>query len=150
MTASTDSGPKASVLSGRNSVLAGLFFVMAYLWPNSSGLGFSMCWFHSFTQLPCPACGTTRSVWAIVHGQWLHAWQLNPLGFLTCGLALLFFIGPLVHHLVPGLDARIASSKWRNYATLTVLAVVVVFGILRLAAFRYPILANLMHITPAI
>ena len=150
MTASTNSGKKTSSLSGRNSVLAGLFFVVAYLWPYPNGVGFSLCWFHSITHLPCPACGTTRSVWAIVHGQWAHGWQLNPLGFLTCGVVLMFLTGPILRRLAPGFDERIDSPKWKNNATLTVLTVAVVFGLLRLAAFRYPVLADLMYITPAI
>ena len=145
-----DFSKKTSVLSGRNSVLAGLFFVAVYFWPSPDGVGLPLCWFHSLTHLPCPACGTTRSVWAIVHGQWAHGWQLNPLGFMVCGLGLMFLAGPLLPRFAPGLEARISSPQWRNYATLTVLVVALIFGILRLAAFRYPVLADLMHITPAI
>jgi hypothetical protein len=43
--------------------------------------------------LPCPGCGTTRSVLSILHGSFLEALWLNPLGYL----ALFFLISaPLI------------------------------------------------------
>jgi hypothetical protein len=39
------------------------------------------CLFKLATDLPCPACGTTRAVAALWHGDWRSSWSINPLGF---------------------------------------------------------------------
>jgi len=39
--------------------------------------------FAGYWGFGCPTCGTTRSLWSILHGDFLTAWRLNPLGFLV-------------------------------------------------------------------
>jgi len=46
------------------------------------------CLFHKITGLPCPSCGSTRSVLAILQGNFGEAWQFNPFGFLIIGLMI--------------------------------------------------------------
>lgn len=47
------------------------------------------CVFKLASGLPCPACGTTRSIIALWHGDWRASWRINPLGFpALAGLAL--------------------------------------------------------------
>jgi hypothetical protein len=55
------------------------------------------CFFSTISKLPeiplcpavwfggigCPACGTTRSVWSIMHAQFVDAWALNPIGYVV-------------------------------------------------------------------
>src|SRR6187551_2412091 len=41
------------------------------------------CMFKSVTGIPCPACGTTRSVLHIAHGDVQQAALINPLGFVA-------------------------------------------------------------------
>jgi len=41
-----------------------------------------VCLFKYLTNIPCPSCGSSRSVMAIVHGDIHEAFYLNPLGFL--------------------------------------------------------------------
>ena len=55
--------------------------VGAWLWLR---LGYPVprCTWHEFTGIPCPSCGATRSVIAILSGDWLRAFLLNPLVFL--------------------------------------------------------------------
>jgi len=43
----------------------------------------SICLFKKATGYACPACGTTRSVFAILRGEFMHAIMLNPLGLLV-------------------------------------------------------------------
>jgi hypothetical protein len=43
----------------------------------------SICIFKNVTSLPCPACGTTRSVMSIYQGNISQAALYNPLGFLA-------------------------------------------------------------------
>lgn len=47
------------------------------------GDGISVCLFKHVTSVPCPSCGTTRSVIAICNGEWLHALWLNPIGYIA-------------------------------------------------------------------
>jgi hypothetical protein len=46
------------------------------------------CLFYKITGIPCPSCGSTRSVLAILHGDFAQAWQFNPFGFLIVGLMI--------------------------------------------------------------
>ena len=42
-----------------------------------------LCPFRHFLGWSCPTCGTTRSVWAILHGNLATAWGFNPIGFIV-------------------------------------------------------------------
>lgn len=52
----------------------------------------TVCIFKQITTLPCPACGTTRSVITIANGEIAEAVMINPLGILAF---LLLIISPL-------------------------------------------------------
>ncbi len=41
------------------------------------------CFIKTVTGIPCPSCGTTRSVMLILHGNFFDAFRLNPLGFVA-------------------------------------------------------------------
>ncbi|MBR5467065.1 MAG: DUF2752 domain-containing protein [Bacteroidaceae bacterium] len=46
------------------------------------------CLSKQFLHIPCPSCGTTRSVIAILNGDLLSALLINPIGYLAgIGLA---------------------------------------------------------------
>lgn len=49
-----------------------------------------MCPIRLLTGYPCPACGTTRSVGAILTGNFNLAWGLNPLGFVLIAMVLIW------------------------------------------------------------
>jgi len=44
---------------------------------------FPLCAYRIVTGHPCPTCGTTHSVWAIMHGRFVDAWYYNPAGFVV-------------------------------------------------------------------
>jgi len=76
---------------------------LAPLWPMLSGL-LRPCAFRTLTGLPCPTCGTTRAVLAVVRGDLGAAIVFNPLAtvvlmvFLGGGLAAPLWVcsgGPL-------------------------------------------------------
>lgn len=55
----------------------------------SSSIG-QICMFKATTTLPCPSCGSTRSVIAIFQGNLLQALYFNPLGLIiVIGLLIL-------------------------------------------------------------
>ncbi|HTX17260.1 MAG TPA: DUF2752 domain-containing protein [Bacteroidota bacterium] len=51
----------------------------------------TVCLFKEVTGLPCPSCGTTRSIELLLHGDLPGAFVTNPLGLL---LALGLFVIP--------------------------------------------------------
>lgn len=62
------------------SATALLWLAAACLWAPD----FSPCPFRLATGLPCPACGSTRAVAAILRGDFAEALRLNPIGYLLC------------------------------------------------------------------
>jgi len=50
-----------------------------------------VCLIKLITNIPCPSCGSTRSVIALIHGDWLQAIYINPFGII---IALIMLIIP--------------------------------------------------------
>lgn len=51
-----------------------------------TGRPVSLCLFKRLTHLPCPTCGSSRAVLALLHGRVVQAWLYNPL-VVTAGWA---------------------------------------------------------------
>jgi hypothetical protein len=49
----------------------------------------TVCLFKKLTSIPCPSCGTTRSVVLLSKGNFSEALFLNPLGYLAAFLLLI-------------------------------------------------------------
>lgn len=45
--------------------------------------GANICLFKSATGIPCPSCGSTRSIMAMLHGDFWSGLLINPLGLLS-------------------------------------------------------------------
>lgn len=50
---------------------------------------FEVCLLKKITNLPCPSCGTTRSVAAILNGDFGQAFLINPLGFIAISFLII-------------------------------------------------------------
>ena len=50
----------------------------------------SVCLFRTVTGIPCPSCGTTHSVLAIMKGDFYQAARMNPLGFIVLPALIIF------------------------------------------------------------
>ncbi|MFQ3213210.1 MAG: hypothetical protein ACJAT1_001000 [Marivirga sp.] len=71
---------------------------------------FTPCMFKSITSIPCPACGTSRSVFLIAEGAFTKAVQMNPLGYLVVsGLVILPFW--LLHDLLSKKDTLFYATE---------------------------------------
>lgn len=73
-----------------------------------------ICAFRGVTGQPCPLCGGTHACAALVEGNFLAAWQLNP-GLMPL-LALAF--AHTVQLAYEALTARRVSARWRIGARL--------------------------------
>jgi hypothetical protein len=61
------------------SVLGIVWAAGAVVWLGTFGVPPIACAFRSITGLPCPTCGTTRALVALVHGAWRESLALHPL-----------------------------------------------------------------------
>jgi hypothetical protein len=57
-----------------------LWLFIHYLFPES--LQRSVCIFRFISGVPCPSCGTTRSVVSLFQGHFMLALKFNPLGII--------------------------------------------------------------------
>lgn len=55
---------------------------------SNTNSGIEICPFKRVTTLPCPSCGSTRSVIALISGDLQKALSINPLGFLIAAVLL--------------------------------------------------------------
>jgi hypothetical protein len=72
------------------SCLAGYTWLGINYWGfKSADSTIEMCIIKQATGIPCPSCGSTRSVEALLHGNVLEALKWNPLGFLLFVLLII-------------------------------------------------------------
>ncbi|MFV0378304.1 MAG: DUF2752 domain-containing protein [Mangrovibacterium sp.] len=71
--------------------ISGYAWLLIQLSQNGTNTGLpTVCFIKSVTGVPCPSCGSTRSVLELLHGQLKSAFLLNPLGFvLLAGLLII-------------------------------------------------------------
>lgn len=92
----------AMIFSVKNKFYATLscFILAGWGWlfvaSRQSVSSFTPCVFKNITGIPCPSCGSTRAVVAILNGRFMEAFLLNPLGYLLIILAIALPIWLLV------------------------------------------------------
>lgn len=109
---------------------------MSYVWITVSLLTDTtnskpLCLLKRISGVPCPSCGTTRSILSILHGHFKEAFYLNPLGYLA---VIILLTAPIV--LVVGLIKKrnylyevfsfINSTKWTYKVWIPALTVLII------------------------
>ena len=99
----------------RPLILIQLALFVLWLWGNLSGLPWGIpCLFRRFTGLSCPACGTQRALFSLLHGDSLTAWHFNYLlsfiALLLCTLAFLAWRKSPLYRPLTSLPAVIAYA----------------------------------------
>ena len=103
--------------------LLALLFLGRFLAVRASGFstGPSVCLFRNVTGLPCPFCGSTRSVGHILQGEFSHALYSNPLGYFGLGFLIVLFLSPAT---IKSASSSVAQKWWtltqRNQIVITV------------------------------
>lgn len=69
-----------------------------------------LCLFRIATGLPCPFCGTTRSIGSLVQGDVSAALAFNPLGVLVLLVATAMLLLP---RRVSEINRNLAAAWWR-------------------------------------
>jgi uncharacterized protein DUF2752 len=65
--------------------------VVYFVDPTKPGSWLPRCPFNWLTGLDCPACGSTRMVYALLHGDLVAAWHFNAV-MLVAGLPMLAWL----------------------------------------------------------
>jgi hypothetical protein len=105
--ASTTGAPPRRVYLVRAAGIAALFgSFFAVL-----GSGSVPCSFARATHLPCPGCGSTRSAWALLHGDVLGALRMNPLGPVLAAIVACLGLLTTYHVLIDGTPNRLADTR---------------------------------------
>nr|WP_314411090.1 DUF2752 domain-containing protein [Streptomyces sp. DSM 40484] len=126
--------PRADVL--RHPAAAPLAVLVAgaagagYLYgtdPHEPGHLLPACPFRFVTGLLCPACGGTRMVYDLMHGQFTAAWLDNRALLLASPLALAL----LARWIVEGLRGRRWRPRLSSRVQVLVLAVAVTWTVVR-------------------
>lgn len=112
-----------------------MFGIGLYLTPNAQGhgthqqLGLPPCSIYYLIGRPCPSCGLTTSVSAILHGQLALAWRANPIGFLIVAAAVGVALNSLLA-LFTGRSLRIEPGRF-NLILVALLSLWLVHGAIR-------------------
>jgi hypothetical protein len=73
--------------------------IAGYIWlfiglvqENSTSKPVEVCLIKHVTNIPCPSCGSTRSILSLIKGNLIQAFSINPIGIL---IALILILTPL-------------------------------------------------------
>ena len=145
MTTGTDSSPKRariqralwwSIGLGSTAVLLASFLVE----PDPRGygthtqLGLPPCGFQMLTGSPCPGCGLTTAFAHGIRGEWVLAFQANPLGLalflIVCASVPLAAVAATRGWSVDAVVSRFSLNRW----ALAIAGCAVVLWVARVAA----------------
>jgi Protein of unknown function (DUF2752) len=96
-------------------ILCAAALVFSFALPLRALPHLTLCWFYSFTHIPCPACGLTRAFLCISHGDWRQAFIFNPFGFVWYLLIIYGFLRPLLLRNAPRLFAPVEKMLAANF-----------------------------------
>lgn len=89
------------------------------LWDIPAEPTWTICGFRNLTGLPCPGCGITRGLSALLHGKWLRAIHFNPLAILALLLLVIMWLRSLCA--LSGWNSTLnrIEGLWRHRRVLT-------------------------------
>lgn len=65
------------------------YLSLAFIWQHEQNHDVVACPVKALTGIPCPSCGSTRSVMAIINGNFTEGLLLNPLGYIVATVMLI-------------------------------------------------------------
>lgn len=73
--------------------IAGYIWIYFSLWhEHAASNSANVCMFKQITNMPCPSCGSTRSITNLTKGNFKEALAINPLGYF---IATVMILAPL-------------------------------------------------------
>jgi uncharacterized membrane protein AbrB (regulator of aidB expression) len=106
--------PPTTIRTREARVGAAAMLGVALIWPALPVHPPLACPLRTLTGVPCPMCGMTRAVVALVHGHALQSLRFNPGGILVVLLALALVAGFRVERvrLPPWLLLLVPAVLW--------------------------------------
>ena len=104
-------------------LLAGIVLVTALIWPLTG----TSCISRASTGLPCPGCGLTRSVLALLRGDWRLSFQMHPLTVPLGLVGLYFLVKYLLHLAGRPLDKVLNPTKLANCEKKAMIGLIIAF-----------------------
>jgi len=92
---------------------------------------FSICFFHTLTNLPCPGCGLTRSFVWLLHGDVVRSLAFNPFG-IAIFVAWSWKSMADGWNLVSGYEIRLLTIPYRRTARQVFVFSFLIFGLVRM------------------
>lgn len=127
------------------AALAAMGAGMLYLSPPGQSWFLPACPIHAATGLFCPGCGTTRALYALLHGRLAEALDANLL--LVGLLPVLAVLGVLLFTAAVR-DNRVRDLRFPPWATFGLLALVTLFTVLRNLPDSSPLLGWVSYLAP--
>lgn len=97
--------------------ILGITCLAGYIWlyynlylQNTKSSSESFCMIKRITNIPCPSCGSTRSVSSLLHGDFAGAIYWNPLGLVVLAIMIVLPIW-LAVDLILKKDSLLQSYK---------------------------------------
>lgn len=69
---------------------AGGFVWLGYVFFNRPAAVMGACLIKGVTGVPCPSCGTTRAIEALLRGRFMDSLLLNPFGIVVLSVMIVF------------------------------------------------------------
>jgi len=109
-----------------NFRLPALLGLLVLFFLPKDGLGMIACWFQLILDVPCPACGLTRGMSALLHLEIYKSFIYHPLALIVLG-----YLFGLAYSNEPDYLRKTVQKKYPRLATwLTFRFVAVIFIIL--------------------
>lgn len=136
---SIDTAPRGTALRAPLLVAAAAAALGAVSIGFSRLTGTSICGFYNLTGLPCPGCGGTRSVLALVQGDWSGALTWNAYGLMLVITTVILWTRWAARSLTVG---QVPILVWKRWHILLLSTATAAWFLLRLTPWG---IAHLFH-----
>jgi hypothetical protein len=120
--------------------MAGLHFLLV-----SVGLSSWPCPIRHGLGIPCPGCGITRAMLALIRGDWLTAITIHAFAPMAWVIVFLIGLGAILPtHVRRMVGNRLAQVEQRTGLTLVLLLFMMVYWLVRLIFFKESFYALVM------
>ena len=105
-----------------------LLLVLLFVGNPYSEAWFLKCPLHTMTGWQCPLCGMQRQLHALMHGQIVEAWKLNPFLLFSYPYLVLLLMGQVSPRFR---ISRVGEWCYHNKVILTFVVMLIGWGVVR-------------------